>query len=249
MACLLGQYHAGVESIEFSIGYCLDEWKVRASAYHKRLEDMGWNGALSVHGPFLDLNPVSWDSKIASAAWERFSQAYQAAYSLGAEKIIYHTCFVPMTNLLEGWVERMIEFWNRFMEDKGAEIGVCLENVFDPEYGPLKEIAQNIVHPAFGLCLDVGHTHWASSHPVEEWLENLEPYIRHLHLHDNHGSRDEHLGLGQGSIPWSVILPFIREKLPKADLTLENLNMQFCEASMAALEHFGWEAGWENAAF
>ncbi len=241
MSCLLEQYHIGVESIEFSIGYCLDEWESRAAAYRRRLEAMGCEGELSVHGPFLDLNPVSWDSKSARTAEERFSEAYGAAYMLKARKIIYHTCFVPMTNLLEGWAQRMIEFWNRFMKDKGTEITVCLENVFDPEYGPLREIAENISHPAFGLCLDVGHANWASVHPAEEWLKCLHPYIRHLHLHDNHGSRDEHLGLGQGSIPWNAVLPFLREELREVDITLENSTMQGVRASMERLHYFGWK--------
>lgn len=241
MACLLRQHHLGVESIEFSIGYCLDEWEERAAAYGKRLEDMGWEGALSLHGPFLDLNPVSWDSRIAAASRERFSQAYEAAHSLGAKKVIYHTCFVPAINYLDGWTERMISFWNRFMEDKGDEITVCLENVFDPEYGPLAEIAREVRHPSFGLCLDAGHAHWASSQPVEEWLWNLCPYIRHLHLHDNHGGWDEHLGLGQGNMPLESVLGFIHGHLGQADITIENSSIQFCRASIAALEHFGFE--------
>lgn len=238
MACLLKQYHLGVESIEFSIGYCLDAWEERAAAYEKRLEAMGWEGALSIHGPFLDLNPVSWDDKIAAASRERFEQAYKAARRLGAGKVIYHTCFVPSINLLEGWTQRMISFWNGFMEDKGREITVCLENVFDPESAPLAQIAREVTHPAFGLCLDIGHAHWASKEPVEEWMENLKPYIRHLHLHDNHGGWDEHLGLGQGNIPLKLILEFIRDCQKQADLTIENSDIELCRASIAVLEDF-----------
>lgn len=238
MADLLKQYHLGVEAIEFSIGYCLDAWRDKTSAYRERLARMDWEGPLSVHGPFLDLNPVSWDSRIAQASWERFSQAYQAAWELGSRKIVYHTCFVPMVNFLEGWTERMVEFWNRFMRDKDTEITVCLENVFDPEYAPFVEIAQGVDHPAFGLCFDVGHAHCSTVYPAREWLENLHPYIRHLHLHDNHGVRDEHLGMGQGTLPWETILEFIRENMPHVDAVIENSTREFCETSLATLEKF-----------
>ena len=239
MADLLSQYPLGVESIEFSIGYCLDEWREKATAYRERLNAMGWDGPLSMHGPFLDLNPVSWDSRIAQASRERFDQAYQAACELGAGKIIYHTCFVPMVNYLEGWTERMIAFWNDFMKDKGTELAVCLENVFDPEYVQLRGIAQNVRHPAFGLCLDFGHAHCSSPHPAKEWLENLSPYIRHLHLHDNHGVKDEHLGMGQGTLPWEDILGFVQKELPQADAAIENASRIFCEASLVTLKKFG----------
>lgn len=239
MADLLEEYHLGVETIEFSIGYCLDEWRAKAAAYQERLKAMEWEGPLTVHGPFLDLDPVSWDSKIAQASRERFSQAYQAAWELGARKIVYHTCFVPMINFLEGWADRMIEFWNGFLTDKGREITVCLENVFDPEYAPLLKIAQAVSHPAFGLCFDVGHAHCFTSHPAREWLENLYPYVRHLHLHDNHGVWDEHLGMGQGTLPWKEILGFIQEKMPQTDAVLENSAREYCEASIATLKEFG----------
>lgn len=239
MADLLDRYHLGVESIEFSIGYCLDTWNERVPAYRARLAEMGVERPLSIHGPFLDLNPVSWDKKVAQVTQERFAQAYHAACELGAEKIIYHTCFVPMINLMEGWAERMITFWRDFMEDKGEEISVCLENVFDPEYAPLVEIVQGVDHPAFGLCFDIGHANCFSAYPVKEWLHALYPYIRHFHLHDNHGERDEHLGIGQGDLPWESILRFIEEKIPQVDATIENTSRQACAASFAELERFG----------
>lgn len=239
MAGLLARYPTGVESIEFSIGYCLDAWQERVTAYQERLDDMGVKCPLSIHGPFLDLNPVSWDSKVRQATWERFSQAYQAACVLGAEKIVYHTCFVPMTNFMDGWAERMTDFWRDFMEGKGSGVSVCLENVFDQEYAPLGKIVQGVDHPAFGLCLDIGHANCFSMYPAEEWLEGLYPYIRHLHLHDNHGKQDEHLGIGQGDLPWESILGFIQERMPWADAAIENPSRQLCEASLAVLKDFG----------
>lgn len=241
MAVLLDVYHLGVESIEFSIGSCLDAWKV--GAYRERLDamggPMGTRRPLSIHGPFLDLNPVSWDSKVAQATLERFVQAYEAASALGAEKIVYHTCFVPMVNLLEGWTQRMIRFWRAFMEGRGDGISVCLENVFDPEYAPLAEIVRGVDHPSFGLCLDIGHANCFSPYPVEEWLWELYPYIRHFHLHDNHGKRDEHLGIGQGDLPWASIFRFIREEMPGADAAIENPSADACRASLAALGEMG----------
>lgn len=238
MADLLDGYDLGVESIEFSIGYCLDAGGGRVTAYRQRLEEMGAKGPLSLHGPFLDLNPVSWDAKVAQVTRERFSQVYGAALELGAEKIVYHTCFVPTTNLLDGWTQRMISFWRDFMEDKGAKISVCLENVFDPSYAPLGEIARGVDHPAFGLCLDVGHAHCFSADPVQEWIWELAPYIRHFHLHDNHGKQDEHLGIGQGDLPWMPVLEAIQERVPWADATIENPDRRACEVSLAALEDF-----------
>lgn len=125
------------------------------------------------------------------------------------------------------------------MEGRGDGISVCLENVFDPEYAPLAEIVRGVDHPAFGLCLDIGHANCFSPYPAEEWLWELYPYIRHFHLHDNHGKRDEHLGIGQGDLPWASIFRFIREEMPGADAAIENPSADACRASLAALGEMG----------
>ena len=52
---------AGVESIEFSISENLDRLEEKIDSYEKRLEEMGC-GKLVLHGPFLDLNPMAFDS-------------------------------------------------------------------------------------------------------------------------------------------------------------------------------------------
>lgn len=87
-----------------------------------------------------------------------FEQAYSAAVALDAEKIVYHTGFIPSVYYLEGWAERMIEFWTKFMAD-GRPVPIVLENVWDPYARVLKKIAEAVAHPGFNLCLDIGHAH------------------------------------------------------------------------------------------
>ena len=56
MAQVLEQTGAGVESIEFSIAENLDNLKENILDYRGRLRAMGAEH-LTIHGPFLDLNP------------------------------------------------------------------------------------------------------------------------------------------------------------------------------------------------
>lgn len=81
---ICGQYGTGVESIEFSISDNLTGWKENGTV-SKRLEQMG-NPPLTLHGPFLDLNPASFDSRIRKVTMERFDQCYQAGIRLGAKR-------------------------------------------------------------------------------------------------------------------------------------------------------------------
>ena len=136
---------------------------------------------------------------------ERFIQCYEAAQELGAKKIVYHTCYHPGIYFLIGWAERMEEFFHEFLADR-KDISIVLENVFDREWEPILEVKQRLPEPNFSLCLDIGHAHCMSPHPVEEWAQKLAGEITHLHVHDNHGERDEHLGLGKGTIPVREVL-------------------------------------------
>jgi len=209
---LLRKTGAGLELVDPVMGSHLDRLNDTISDLQARLNAMG-NPPVTVHGPYLDLNPASWDEQIAQVSYTRYEQAYLLAKELGAEKIVYHSCFVPAINFLEGWPERAVDFYNRFLSDKDDSIGVVMENVFDPSPYVLREVAQQVDHPAFGLCVDIGHAHCFSSVSVEEWLSVLLPWLRHIHIHDNMGDRDAHLALGKGSIPFKRIAPLIPSKV------------------------------------
>lgn len=189
---LVEELQVGVESIEFSISENLDHLSEYIKTYRKRLQFIGTR-ELTLHGPFLDLNPVAYDSRVRRVTMERFIQCYEAAQELGAKKIVYHTCYHPGIYFLIGWAERMEEFFHEFLADR-KDISIVLENVFDREWEPILEVKQRLPEPNFSLCLDIGHAHCMSPHPVEEWAQKLAGEITHLHVHDNHGE--------PGRTPW-----------------------------------------------
>ena len=117
----------GVETIRFSVAMNLDEFSRQIEIARGDLRDLG-NPPLSVHGPFLDLNPMSFDSRVRQVTKERFEQAYEAARILGADRVVYHSGLIPATVYLEGWAVRMVEFWEEFLKGKSG-ITVCMENV------------------------------------------------------------------------------------------------------------------------
>ncbi|WP_263367054.1 sugar phosphate isomerase/epimerase family protein [Edaphobacter bradus] len=53
-----------------------------------------------------------------------------------------------------------------------------------------------------GITLDVGHAHLSDT-GIDHAFELLRPRIAELHLHDNHGLRDEHLWPGTAEIDWT----------------------------------------------
>jgi sugar phosphate isomerase/epimerase len=95
-----------------------------------------------------------------------------------------------------------IEHIKAFAHPLGVK--VLLENlqneVTTPEH--LLEILHTGHFGNVGITLDVGHAHLSDT-GLDHAFELLRPRIAELHLHDNHGLKDEHLWPGSGSIDWT----------------------------------------------
>lgn len=227
---LIEKTGAGLETIQFSVAENLDNFEETMRTEKEKLKYLG-NPGLIIHGPFLDLNPMCYDSLVKRATFERFDAAYKAAELLGAEKVIFHSCLVPTVYFLEGWADRMVSFWQEFLDGRSG-ITVCMENVLDREIAPVLEVAEKVGHPDFGICLDAAHAHCYSPYSVMEWAKRLNGYIRHVHLHDNDKSWDTHQALGKGTIPWHELLSTICTGNPDVSFTVE------CRTPEDVLESF-----------
>lgn len=204
---LTEKYPVGIESIDFSISDNLDDLENAISLYKKKLNEFHTE-KLILHGPFLDVNPCAYDSLVRKATMTRFGQCYKAGAALGADKIVFHSGMNPYVYYKEFWSEHVTEFWTEFLEEH-QEIEIVLENVFDDDWRLILDVYQKVNRPNFKLCLDIGHAHCYSSINVLEWTKNLAPYVSHVHIHDNCGDRDAHIGLGKGNLPWETVLEYL----------------------------------------
>ena len=102
-----------------------------------------------------------------------------------------------------------IEHIKAFAHPLGVK--VLLENlqneVTTPEH--LLEILHIGHFNNVGITLDVGHAHLSDT-GLDHAFELLRPRIAELHLHDNHGLKDEHLWPGDGTIDWAATLEALK---------------------------------------
>ena len=99
MKALTARTGAGIESIEFSVAENLDDFEGTMRNYKKRLEYMNCQ-ELILHGPFLDLNPMAYDSLVVKATQTRYEQAYRGAKELWSQEAdpaqwFYSFCLFP----------------------------------------------------------------------------------------------------------------------------------------------------------
>ncbi len=176
---------------------------------------------LSLHGCFGDLCPGSFDPLVRSITRQRIEQSYLVAASLGAQHLVLHHGYVPHTSAYAGWLKRSVEFWQDYLQGKQPALCVHLENLLELDPGLIADVVRGIQRPNLDINLDIGHAHCNSRTPVVGWIEALGPLIGYVHLHDNRGDEDEHLGLGQGNIPLVEVCQALEQYAPDALWSLE----------------------------
>jgi len=180
-------------------------------------------GSIAIHAPFFDLVPGSLDTAIREVTKSRFMRSIDHATTLGAKYIVFHNSYFPNVHLPNGWAERAILFWKELLTHLPAQskLILLLENTLEESPDIIIEILDAVNHPNLGANLDVGHAHAFSKCPVTEWIALLGDRISYVHLHDNHGERDDHLGIGKGAVPWRATCEALGRYAPNAAWAIE----------------------------
>ena len=96
-----------------------------------------------------------------------------------------------------------------------AGVTICVENTTsemgDPHY--LRAFVDETRLTGLRFNFDIGHAHLADS-PEEDRIEKsfapLRELVSSVHLHDNHGEKDEHLLPYDGSIEWPTAIKLLK---------------------------------------
>ena len=227
------EYGIGIEIAEYCTAWNMDdEFDAVHPAVTKKLARAG---ECLLHGPYNELFPCAIDRQARALAAKRYRQAIDLAKVYGAKKVILHGGYNPWIYYPVWYVEQSIEFWKEFFqEDPGVEI--VLENVLETEPQWLPDIVRGVDDSRLRLCLDVGHVNAYSKIGLSHWLESWAPWLSHFHIHNNDGTRDQHNGLYEGTIPMLEFLDRAEALCPGATYTLELME---AEPSMGWLKEMG----------
>ncbi|HOG15323.1 MAG TPA: sugar phosphate isomerase/epimerase family protein [Candidatus Absconditabacterales bacterium] len=195
---------------------CEDEAQIN---FHK--EKIKGINPISLHAPFGDLCPGSSDPMVREVARNRFELGYKTANQLGAKSIIHHIGRVPKAGTAQKRAEHCVDFWKDFLKGKSENINFYIENLFDHNPEVLSLVIDGINKNNVKVCLDIGHAHCYSKIPVLDWIKILKDKIGYVHIHDNNGAEDEHLGIGKGNIPMFEVFSALNKYAPNAIRALE----------------------------
>jgi sugar phosphate isomerase/epimerase len=162
----------------------------------------------TLHAPFADINIASPSKPLLNATLKRLKQSIAYANSLNAKLWVFHSglqtgisAFYPG----EEWKQNLqsIRLLHKTAQDYGVKI--ALENLPQKYWFVIKnpeDFTRMYTETGldFGIVLDTGHANLESQ--IEPFLKTLPNKIVHIHVSDNMGEVDQHLGIGYGRINW-----------------------------------------------
>lgn len=196
--------------------------EIRNVAYERDLE-------ISVHSPFINIDIASVSNRIRQTSLKRLKKSILLSGELNSPLWIFHPGLKNEVSRLYSdvnWemnlksVRELLGFAKQHgvritIENGLATLPFLLSNVedFDRFYEALGE-------DELGLTLDVGHAHINGQ--IFKFINRYAGKIVHTHLHDNHGTSDEHLGVGKGNINWTRVIQVLEEINYKGALVIES---------------------------
>ncbi len=181
----------------------------------KKLADEAGITIWQVHGPWR-YPPLDETIENRAERLEKMKRSIRGTAILGAKYWVVHpimpfgTKDVLTNNILETR-ELNLEFMNKLLPIAKQEgITVCLENMPMVDFSiasptAIVELIEEINDQSFAMCLDTGHANICKDwHTPAEAIMEYGKFIKALHVHDNKGTRDEHLAPFNGTIDWQA---------------------------------------------
>jgi len=180
--------------------------------------------ACTLHAPFQDLIPGALDPEILKASRNKLRKAFALLEIFEPQAIVCHLNFEPDKHgsKEEQWFAQSYKTWHQLLQTaESSKTPMMLENTYEKTPDQLRRMLQVLDSPYARFCFDVGHVMAFAKNTWQDWLPTLAPWLGQLHLHDNDGSSDAHLGVGEGNFNFEELFAYLRQQQLDPLITLE----------------------------
>jgi sugar phosphate isomerase/epimerase len=168
-------------------------------------------------------------ASIRQASRQELLASIEVAAHLGAQKAVLHpSCITGMGRNVPALAEKYAResLAEAVASATHAKVDLCLENLFPQltPFGSMDEWEQRFTrYPHLGLTLDIGHAHIGPDgmKRILIFIQRFASRLRHLHVSDNFGRRDDHLPIGDGRIDFPTVAAALRRICYQGGITLE----------------------------
>ncbi|GAB4174994.1 MAG: hypothetical protein Kow00108_10080 [Calditrichia bacterium] len=205
----------------------------------------------SFHASIMDTNVASPNDRVREASFLTISKEIKNLSALGPVNLVVHAGkLVKQAQMLAGDSEKLLSLKEKIIQrfvqlgDEAEENQITLLIENSPPNSkklPLiksaeehRNFLEQCNHPAIQAIVDVGHAMVAHG-DIWKHLDCMKPWLKEIHLHNNNGIKDEHLGINRGKIDFMEIIaefngaiPIVLEIKDKNELfeTLDAIKLQ-----------------------
>lgn len=233
----------GIELADF---FPVEMWQGDFLAHARRWAEAlrAFPGGKCLHGAFYDLKPSAHEPDALALTRTRHRQSLEVAATIGCDMMIVHSDFPlrePEPIAKRDLAARLVDYFGGLAAEAAPYgVTIVIENIFDRDPRQLADLARAIDVPNLGLSLDVGHAHLSAPLPLDRWVHGMQPYLRHVHLHDNDGIHDRHWAMGDGNIVYRSFFEAVTTIVNPPRVTVETLLRGSAWRTVDALIAQGW---------
>jgi sugar phosphate isomerase/epimerase len=148
---------------------------------------------------------------LRDAAVEEIEKSILVCSSLGAKYLTVHADWPNSLFSPDEGLRSQAESLKRLMSfAKKYDVEIVYESTAKELDTPDNVSKLIKLVPELSLHLDVGHMNLYNRNPLD-YIERFHKRIRHVHLHDNDGTKDQHLPLGAGKIPLKEVVKELKQ--------------------------------------
>lgn len=169
-----------------------------------------------VHATYYDVNIASLNPQIGRASMQQIRESVIFAADIEAPIVDLHPGNLPgdyPKRFLKQSRDNLLRHLSTVINSaEELEVIVSIENkqqgqnlqtiaTVDDQIAIIRKMSSKYCRATF----DVGHANTYSCDLID-YARRIAPYLVNVHLHDNNGTKDEHLTLGQGNIDFESVL-------------------------------------------
>ncbi|UCH31409.1 MAG: sugar phosphate isomerase/epimerase [Candidatus Bathyarchaeota archaeon] len=220
--------HASVSHIELVDDglHTLGPERVRTLKEISETQDL----TFTLHAPFASINIAAQSQETRDFFLRRLEKSMSFAHLLNCRLMVFHPGWrTGISSFYPGldWKTNIESVQQLLKLSKKYEVNLLLENCPEPYGFLVKNVEQfsrffNELGEEIKLTLDVGHSNINGQ--TRKFITRFGKKIAHIHVHDNDGKNDLHLGVGHGTVNWQQFAKDIKKIDYRGIVSIESFN-------------------------
>jgi len=170
-----------------------------------------------VHAPWAGINIATPSPDLRRAVLKRLTKSLVLAGQLGCRLWLFHPgSRTGLSPIYPGkdWQLNLESVRTLLNVARREGVEIAIENTPEPFPSLMKSVDEfhrfyEDLEDDIGMVLDVAHANL--NNQIQDFIKQFSKKIVHMHVSDNYGANDLHLGIGYGSIDWASVAKLVKE--------------------------------------